>query len=267
MPECEFITVSQKIEDENEKQRLIEIAKNKLPRNMGMIMRTSSKGVSEEKIQKDIEKLINRWQQINEDIKKVKQVPKLIYDNKTFIRKTLIDILDNGLQRIIVNDESTYKTIKTIIEEIDDFNNITIELKKDEDLFEMYTLRKQIDELEHRKIWLKCGGFITIDKTEALTAIDVNSGKYTGSRDLEKTIYKVNQEATFEIAKQLRLRDIGGIIIIDYIDMHVDENKENIEKLLKECLKKDRSKCQLGGFTKMNLYEMTRKHLCSQCED
>jgi len=267
MPECEFITVSQKIEDENEKARLIEIAKKILPQNMGMIMRTSSKGVSEEKIKKDIENLIEKWNKIKQDIQNVKQAPALIYDNKTFIRKTLIDILDNGLQRIIVNEETTYKTIKTVLEEIDNFENIKIELKKDVDLFEMYTLKKQIDELSYRKIWLKCGGFITIDKTEALTAIDVNSGKFIGSKDLEKTIYKVNQEATIEIAKQLRLRDIGGIIIIDYIDMHVDENKKKIEELLKERLKKDRSKCQLGGFTKMNLYEMTRKHLCSQCED
>ena len=230
-------------------------------------MRTSSNGVSEEKIKKDIEILIKKWNKIKQDIQKEKQAPKLIYDNKTFIRKTLIDILDIGLQKIIVNEETTYKTIKTILEEIDNFENIKIELKKDEDLFEMYTLKKQIEELNYRKIWLKCGGFITIDKTEALTAIDVNSGKFIGNKDLEKTIYKVNQEATIEIAKQLRLRDIGGIIIIDYIDMHVEENKESIEKLLKESLKKDRSKCQLGGFTKMNLYEMTRKHLCSQCED
>jgi len=230
-------------------------------------MRTSSQGVSEEKIKDDIENLIKKWNKIKEDIKNVNQVPKLIYDNKTFIRKTLIDILDNGLQRIIVNDEETYKQIKSLLKEIDEFDNISMELKKGEDLFDMYTLKKQVDELVRRKIWLKCGGFITIDKTEALTAIDVNSGKFTGSKDLEKTIYRVNQEATIEIAKQLRVRDIGGIIIIDYIDMHIEENKINIEKLLKECLKRDRSKCQLGGFTKMNLYEMTRKHLCSQCED
>lgn len=266
MPNCDFITVSQKIENEDEKNRLKNIARKFLPQNMGMIMRTSSNEATEEQIKKDIEQLIAKWRKINEDIKNTKRVPKLIYDNKTFIRKTLIDMIDNGLQRIIVNDESTYKALKSILKEAGDCENINIELKK-EDLFDMYTLRKQIDEINHRKIWLRCGGFITIDKTEALTAIDVNSGKYTGNKDLEKTIYKVNQEATVEIAKQLRLRDMGGIIIIDYIDMHIQENKENIETLLKECLKKDRSKCQLGGFTKMNLYEMTRKHLCSQCED
>ena len=117
--------------------------------------------------------------------------------------------------------------------------------------------------MQNRKIWLKCGGFITIDKTEALTAVDVNTGKYTGTKDLEQTIYKVNKEATIEIAKQLRLRDIGGIIIVDYIDMKNEENKKQIEQLLKEELKKDRSKTQVEGFTKLDLMELTRKHICS----
>ena len=126
----------------------------------------------------------------------------------------------------------------------------------------MYDLKDQIEKNEKRKIWLNCGGFITIDKTEALTAIDVNTGKYTGKKDLESTIFKVNKEATVEIAKQLRLRDIGGIIIIDYIDMKNNENKQKIENLLKEELKKDRAKTQVEGFTKLNLMELTRKHIC-----
>ena len=120
--------------------------------------------------------------------------------------------------------------------------------------------------MQNRNIWLKCGGFITIDKTEALTAIDVNTGKYTGSKNLEQTLYKVNEEATIEIAKQIRLRDIGGIIIIDYIDMKKEENKEKIKKLLEEKLQQDRSKTQVEGFTKLDLMEMTRKHICSHKE-
>ena len=127
----------------------------------------------------------------------------------------------------------------------------------------MYDLDDQIEASKNRKIWLRCGGFITIDKTEALTAIDVNSGKYIGSKDLEQTIFKVNKEASIEIAKQLRLRDIGGIVIIDYIDMEKQESKDMIENILKESLKKDRSKTQVIGFTPLNLLEMTRKHMCS----
>ena len=117
--------------------------------------------------------------------------------------------------------------------------------------------------MQKRKIWLKCGGFITIDPTEALTAIDVNTGKYTGTKDLEQTVFTVNKEASIEIAKQLRLRDIGGIIIIDYIDMNKEENKQKIQNILEEKLKEDRSKTQVEGFTKLDLMEMTRKHICS----
>ena len=127
----------------------------------------------------------------------------------------------------------------------------------------MHSLRSQVEKMSNRKIWLKCGGVITIDRTEALTAIDVNTGKYIGNNNLEQTVFKVNKEATTEIAKQLRLRDIGGIIIIDYIDMHEEENKKEIIKLLAQSLKKDRTKSQILGFTKLNLLEMTRTNMCT----
>ena len=130
-------------------------------------------------------------------------------------------------------------------------------------LLKIYDLEDQIEKAKSRKIWLKCGGFITIDKTEALTAIDVNSGKYVGNKGLEQTVFTVNKEASIEIAKQIRLRDIGGIIIIDYIDMEKRESKEKIKSILKENLKKDRSKTQVIGFTGLDLLEMTRKHMCS----
>ena len=143
------------------------------------------------------------------------------------------------------------------------YKNIQIELREKEDLLEMYSLRNQLEKIENRKIWLKCGGFITIDRTEALTAIDVNTGKYVGGKNLEATVLKVNKEATIEIAKQLRVRDIGGIIIIDYIDMLKEESKKEIIELLTASLKKDRTKSQIMGFTKLNLLEMTRKNMCN----
>ena len=145
--------------------------------------------------------------------------------------------------------------------------NIKVELKKQKDILEIYDLRKQVEKSENRKVWLKCGGFITIDNTEALTAIDVNTGKFTGTNnDLQRTILKVNEEATIEIAKQLRLRDIGGIIIVDYIDMAKEQDKQNILALMKKELKNDRSKTQVEGFTKLDLMELTRKHICSHKE-
>ena len=140
-------------------------------------------------------------------------------------------------------------------------------MEKNENLLERYDLQKQIDKSRERKVWLNCGGFITIDRTEALTAIDVNTGKFTGNKDLETTIFKVNKEATTEIAKQLRLRDIGGIVVIDYIDMQSEDNKLKIQQLLIDELKLDRAKTQVEGFTKLNLLEMTRKHICSHLDE
>ena len=178
------------------------------------------------------------------------------------IRRTVIDILDRGLKKIIVNDKTIFEEVQKLLVNT---KNIKVELKE-ENLFNMYSLENQVKKMENRKLWLKCGGFITIDRTEALTAIDVNTGKYTGNKSLRQTILRVNQEATIEIAKQLRLRDIGGIIIIDYIDMKNQEDREKVEELLKEELKKDRTKTQVEGFTKLDLMEMTRKHICSHKE-
>ena len=259
MPETEIITVSQKIESEEKRKQLIEISRKYLPSNYGAILRTSSENATEDDIKDDINILLKKWQEIKKQASTAQKAPKLLYDNMALIRRTAIDIIDRGLERIVVNDKNEFEEIKETMKEI---NNIKIELRE-ENLFNLYSLRSQIEKIENRKIWLKCGGFITIDRTEALTAIDVNTGKYTGKKDLESTIYKVNQEATIEIVKQLRLRDIGGIIIIDYIDMNKDANKTAIEQLLKEQLKKDRAKTQVAGFTKLNLLEMTRKNMCN----
>lgn len=258
LPNSSFITISQKIENEEEKQRLINIVKKILPQNIGAIVRTAAENKSREEIKQDIENLLAKWEKIQEKFSKSKP-PKLLYDNQALVRRTIIDIVDRDLEKIIVNDKEEFKMLSNMLQEF----NLKIELRENEDLFNIYNLKEQIEKMNQRKIWLKCGGFITIDKTEALTAIDVNTGKFVGKKDMEKTIYQVNKEATREIAKQLRLRDIGGIIIIDYIDMQDEENKKEIERLLKEELKNDRTKCQVEGFTKLNLLEMTRKNMCN----
>ena len=166
------------------------------------------------------------------------------------------------IENIVTNNEKQYAQLLDEKNKSDELVNTKIILEN-KDVLDIYDIKKQLEKLPNRKIWLKCGGFITIDKTEALTAIDVNTGKYTGNKSLRQTILRVNQEATIEIAKQLRLRDIGGIIIIDYIDMKNQEDREIVEELLKEELKKDRTKTQVEGFTKLDLMEMTRKHICS----
>ena len=261
MPQENFITISQKIDDEQERERLLTILKEVVPEGYGAIVRTSAVSKTKEEIEYDVKKLVNRYEGIQKKFQKAKRVkkPVLLYQSESVIQKTLVDLMDQDLYRIVTNNKATYKEIESFLKQ----EKVEIQLEMRENLLEFYDLEKQLEEMNNRKIWLKCGGFITIDKTEALTAIDVNSGKYTGKKDLEETIFTVNKEATIEIAKQLRLRDIGGIIIIDYIDMQSKENEEKIIELLREQLRRDRSKTQIVGFSKLNLLEMTRKHMCS----
>ena len=258
MPNCTFITISQKIEDEKERQRLKNIVKNILPDGMGAIVRTVAKSYEEKDIVEDIKKSLEKWKDIQN--KKVEKYPQKIYSKGGILTKTITDLVDNELDRIIVNNEKTKSRVENILNELE----AKVKIEVIEDCFSLYSLEKELEEISNRKVWLKCGGFITIDKTEALTAIDVNSGKFIGSKDLEKTVVKVNLEATKEIAKQLRLRDISGIIIIDFIDMKTEEHKkEVIQELLKHS-KKDRSKIQVEEFTRLNLMEITRKHINSK---
>ena len=264
MPNTTIITISQKIEDEQEKERLTNIAKKYLPTNCGVIIRTSAENQPEEVIKKDIEIASEKWININrlyEENKANNNFPKLIYKSHNVIKKILIDLIDKDLEKITVNTDEDYEYLSKVLKDFD-ADNIQLIKEKVDFMEKRPLLTEQITKAERRKVWLKCGGFITIDKTEALTAIDVNSGKYTGIDNVESTIYKVNKEASIEIAKQLRLRDIGGIIIIDYIDMKSEENKEKIIETLKDELKKDRTKTQIVGFSKLNLLELTRKHIC-----
>lgn len=264
MPNTDIVTVSQKIEDKEEQQRLVELVKENLSQGNGAVIRTSAMGKTGEIIA-DIQKIEKKWDKIlqqyqNDETKQAK----LVYQAENIVEKILIDLSDKKIEKIVTNDTEIQNKLQDFMTENQELNSIRIEQQTKEDIF--YGLTKQIEDIEKRKVWLKCGGFITIDKTEALTAIDVNTGKYTGTKDLEQTVYKVNQEATIEIAKQLKLRDIGGIIIIDYIDMQKQENKEKIQTILEQRLKEDRSKTQIEGFTKLDLMEMTRKHICSHKE-
>ena len=261
MPKENFITVSQKIEQDEERKRLINIIKKYLPNNTGIILRTSSLNKNEEEISKDLENLINKWEEIKNKVKENIKKPVLLYKSPNISEKIIIDMIDRQTEKIIVNSKDIYNEINNILSKMKN-QDTKLELKE-ENLLNMYDIAKSIEETKKRKIWLKCGGFITIDKTEALTAIDVNSGKFIGKENLEKTVFKVNKDASIEIAKQLRLRDIGGIIVIDYINMNDKNNKEEIIRILTENLKNDRAKTQIMGFSKLDLLEMTRKHLHS----
>lgn len=264
-PENDFITISQKIENEEERNRLINIVENiKKNKKIGIIIRTAAEGKEENKIKKDVENTLKELENIQKEfLNSGDKVPKIIKKTDTILEKILLDIADNKLEKIYVNNKKLQKEIEQILKKMQE--NVTIKVEFiEEGLENRYDLNSQIEKISNRKIWLKCGGFITIDKTEALTAIDVNSGKFTGKENIEKTALKVNKEASIEIAKQLRLRDIGGIIIIDYIDMNEETSKEEIIKILKENLKEDRAKTQVMEFTKLSLLEITRKHMFSE---
>ena len=259
MPNTNIVTISQKIENESEKERLLKILRKLLPENTGVIVRTAAVKKNEEELKEDLERLLSKWKKIKEKFDNTPSKSQLLYKSPSILEKIILDLPENRIEKIMVNDKDEYREISEMLKEMDE--KIKVEIH--ENILEKYELEKQIEKSKQRKVWLNCGGFITIDQTEALVAIDVKSGKFTGKSTLEETVYKVNYEATIEIAKQLRLRDIGGIIIIDYIDMQKEENKNKIEKLLKESLKQDRAKTQVEGFTKLNLMELTRKHICS----
>ena len=255
MPNTNFITVSQKIESEEEKNRLKQIVEKYIPQGTGAIIRTVAENVSEEVLKKDIERVLEKWKNISSI--EIENYPVKIFEKGGILRKTIVDLIDSGLDIIVCEDENLKHIVEDVFDEID--ANVKIEINENSKF--KYELEKRNREINDRKIWLKSGGFITIDKTEALTAIDVNSGKYIGKDNLEDTINVVNQEAIIEIAKQLRLRDIGGIIIIDFIDMKEQESKNKILEILKKEIKKDRSKVQIEEFTKLNLLELTRKNM------
>lgn len=266
MPNTDIITVSQKVEDKKEQERLIKLVKENISKGNGAVIRTSAVG-KEQEIIDDIKNIENKWIKINQKFQQTKtEKPILIEKAESIVEKMILDLPEKAIEKITVNDKEEYQKFQDFKKESGYINETKIEIQEGCDVLDKYDIKKQIEKIQNRKIWLKCGGFITIDKTEALTAIDVNTGKYTGNKDMEQTVYKVNEEATIEIAKQLRLRDIGGIVIIDYIDMADEKDKEKIQRLLIEKLNNDRTKTQVEGFTKLDLMEMTRKHICSHKE-
>lgn len=190
LPDTNFITISKKITDLNKRKELQKIVQEELPKNYGAIVRTSAENKDIEFIKRDIKSLVKLWELIQENftnIKKEKNIePTLIYENEGIIGSILTDLIDQNLERIVTNDIEIHEKISNILEQ-SGANNIKLELRKQANILDLYDLQSQIEKAKSRKIWLRCGGFITIDKTEALTAIDVNSGKYIGGKDLEQT--------------------------------------------------------------------------------
>lgn len=273
MPTSDHIGVSRKIEDEEERNRLKEMIGALREENVGYIARTASEGIDSRKMSREMKFLDNLWKNIRKRYQAA-SAPALLHKELDVSLRALRDLLTNEAEKLIIDSKSAYDTIKKFIETFMPSLKNSVELYEgSEPIFDAYNLEGDISRALQKKVWLKSGGYIVIEQTEALVAIDINTGRYVGKHNLEETILKTNLEALKEIAYQVRLRDIGGIIIIDFIDMEKKSNQDKVHNAFKEALKKDRSKTNILPFSEMGLIQMTRKrvkksltsHLCEPC--
>jgi ribonuclease G len=259
MPTVDHIGVSRKIKDEKERRRLREIAQSIKPPTGGFIIRTASEGAEAEEIKNDMDFLLQLWNNIQKR-KETASVPSLIHSDLTLILRMIRDLLSPQINRIIIDSKEEYESIVSFINTYMAKQKYEIFLYEEkEPIFDAYRIEMEIDKILGRKVWLKSGGYIVIDISEAMTVIDVNTGRYVGKRNLADTILKTNLEAAKEIAYQLRVRNIGGIIIIDFIDMEREGDKEKVYQALEEAMKKDRQKTNIFKISDLGLVEMTRK--------
>jgi ribonuclease G len=273
MPTMDHIGVSRRIENEKERKRLRDImCAIKIP-HFGFIVRTAAEGVEPEKLEAEVDFLVKLWQNVQRRAEHA-SVPALVYQELDITLRAVRDLFTREVDRLIIDAESEYRKILTFTETFLPSLQSAVELYEgDEPIFEAYSIEMEIQRALSKKIWLKSGGYIVIETTEALTAIDVNTGRYVGKRNLEETILKTNLEAVKEIAYQLRLRNIGGIIIIDFIDMEKENNREKVFNAIKEATRKDKSKTNILPMSELGLIEMTRKRtkesigrlLCESC--
>jgi ribonuclease G len=261
------IGVSQRIEDTKEKHRLRKIGDLISKKNEGLIIRTAAKGVSEHDLRQDYSFLINLWKKIK--IKAVKsKAPVLLHEDADLVFRAVRDLFDGDVDRFIVDDKDVYQRLVSIVKDLAPEAKNKIELyKQKRNIFDVFGVEAEINKALKRKVWLKCGGHIIIDRTEAMTVIDVNTGKFVGKNDLSDTVLKTNLEAADEIARQLRLRDIGGIIIVDFIDMTTKKNQTKVVEALEKAFLVDRAKPTVLGITSLGLMEITRKKVSSGLSD
>jgi len=252
MPMVDYIGISRRIEAEAERERLKEIAEELKPEKMGLIVRTVAEGASKEAFEQDVQSLLKVRANNTSG-------PMLLHKDLKLVQRILRDIFSEDIQKLSVNSRSVMEKVIEYLEVMDEGLKSRVYLNDTNKLFEKHAVDQEIAQALKRKAWLKSGGYIIIDEMEALTAVDVNTGKFIGNTDLEDTVLKTNCEAAREIARQLRLRNIGGIIIIDFIDMNTEEHRQKVLTLLEEELKKDKVKTHILGLTSLGFVEMTRK--------
>ena len=275
MPTARNIGISQKVEDETERQRLRDIVAG-LAGDMeggGYIIRTAAEGADAESLRADMEYLKKLWDSIDRQVANVKP-GSVIYEDMPLVLRALRDLVDLDVEKVRIDSRENYKKALAFAQQFVPQVAPRIEYYPGErPIFDLYGVEDEVQKALERKVLLKSGGYLIIDQTEAMTTIDVNTGAYVGHRTLEETIFKTNLEAAYAIARQLRLRNLGGIIIIDFIDMIEDDHKQQVLAALEKNLERDRAKSNISEVSMLGLVEMTRKRtreslehvLCSQC--
>lgn len=276
MPDVDHVGVSRKIEDRNERSRLRQIIQAHRPKGSGVITRTVGMGEPEEAFANDISYLHTTWQKIQKEAER-KSAPCHLHRDMTLTTGLIRDMFSESFDRLIVDDQGEYDEILEYVESISPDLADRIELYEDENpIFDVFEIEPEIEKALHRKVWMKKGGYLCIDEAEALIAIDINTGRFKGKSDQEETIFRCNMEAAREVPRQLRLRDIGGIVVIDFIDMAVEENRAAVLEELRRHLKKDRARSKTFAISELGLVEMTRQRVrpatssyysvtCKQC--
>ncbi len=260
MPLVNYIGVSHRIQSEEERARLKRALEEANDLGMGAIVRTAAEGKSSAELIKDMRFLARLWESVQKRGKYL-TAPRRLHAEEQLVFRTIRDLFSPEIDALIINDKEYYEKARVIAGITSPGLEERIKLFEGGDLFDEYDLESRIAKLLSRKVWLKNGGYIVIDQTEALTSIDVNTGKYVGSNDLQQTILETNREAAVEIARQLRLRDISGIVIIDFIDMEIEKNKASVLEALRTEFRKDKTKTNVLGITALGLVEMTRKKM------
>lgn len=267
MPTHKHIGISRRITDENERTRLRStldelkptLVDDKHPEVGGFVVRTVSEGLSREKLQADMEFLVSLWRDV-EKRAAVIAAPALVQPELDIVMRTTRDLFTNEVEKLVIDDEGIFKSVVRFVGLLDPDLVPRVHLYQGSDpLFEHAGIETEIGRAMSRRVWLKSGGTLIIDQAEALTAIDINTGRFVGKRNLEETIVKTNLEAVKEVAYQLRLRNIGGMVIIDFIDMEAEEHREKVLHALKQALTADRARCNVVKMSELGLVEMTRQ--------
>jgi len=259
MPYVDHIGISRKIVDEVERDRLRELILETRNNNYGYILRTVAEGIDADRLKKEISFLVKTWEEVKKRNQE-KSASSLIYRDLSISFRAVRDLLTNDADKLVIDSASEYASVQNFLRKYMPDSNFSIELYKGkEPIFDAYNLESDIERALKKRVWLKSGGYIIIEQTEALVAIDVNTGRYVGGHNFEETVLKTNLEAVKEIAYQIRLRNIGGIIIIDFIDMKKELHKEKVMSQLAERMKNDKSQINILPLSELGLAQVTRK--------